>query len=152
MVVCGDNQVLLYDNCDMSEYRYHKISLEKDAVKVHVESEQQLHKIFESFTLDPDVFMEYEDQYWESLAPGSKLLSSIIAESDDDNAAGYEYPQTRLNPTAAGSYVPMDVLPLVHALPVDAVHKWLKFVGRKFSDIPQDTENKHIPFNTIVMW
>ena len=151
MVVCGDNQVLLYDICDMTEYNFSRYEMPQKDVTKYTKEECTLSDIFETFIISPDDCIKHDIEYWNRLAPGADLLESyVLAPEEGYHPDASERAQTRLN-TQSDSYVSMRRVPLVHVLPTEAVRAWLKFVGRKFSDIPRDDENKHTPFCTLVI-
>lgn len=151
MVVCNNGQVLLYDTCDMTEYNYSKYTMREKYVQKYTKEECPLEDIFETFVITSDDCLKHSWEYWKRLVPGADLLYAHILEPEEGyHADASEYAQTKLN-TQPNCVVLMDRVPLVHALPIDGVHAWLKFVGRKFSDIPRDNENKHTPFCTVVL-
>ena len=151
MIVCGDDQVLLYDTCNMHEYNYAMTTMHDRDVKKHTEEEKALTDIFEAFIISTDECLKHSDVYWKKLAPGADLLEAHLLEPDEGHHKdAVDYAQTKLN-IQSNLPVLIDRVPLVHALPLPAVRDWLKFVGRKFSDIPRDDDNKHIPFCTRVM-
>jgi hypothetical protein len=151
MVATSDAHVLLYDTCDMSEYSYHRPEMPEEDVKDFSAEKNStdrvdlisMDSVFEAFTITSSDCSTYEDKYWKTLAPGTELLESCLIGPE----AGYgdiaaECARTKLN-AQPDDTVCIYAVPLVHVLPVGAVHEWLKFVGRNFSDIPRDAKNKH---------
>jgi hypothetical protein len=149
MVVCGNDQILLYDTCNMAEYDYFKFKMREKDVKTHVKKECGLNEIFNAFVIDDDC-LEHSDNYWKNLVPGGDLLEAHVLEPEEGYYVGAtECAMTRLD-IQPDSVVFINSVPLVHVLPLGAVRAWLKFVGRKFSAISRDDKNEHTPFCTEV--
>jgi len=146
VLVNCDEVVLFYDTCNMCEYRYTKTAVAFEDAEQYSNDDTTLDSIFGAFAVDEDKYLEHRADYWKCLVPGGDLLEFFVHHEDQ----AMEYATTKLN-TPRSQRVYMDCVSLVHSIPVGAVHKWLKFVGRQFSEIPRGNNIKHKPFRTTFM-
>lgn len=138
-------RVFFYDTCAMNEYRYNRGELEAETIQT-LKNGTMLSSIFESFAFieNNDEYLSHSTHYWRELVPGGKLLEFFV---HDDNAM--EWATSVLDNKHNRVFI--DIVPLVHSLPLGAVRNWLKFVCRKFEDIPIGAELPHKPFPTTFM-